>query len=808
MYHDVDGEQLEKIKQDAATKNVVLTSEVGYAPLEDSQNDQKPYMFIEAFDEKGFTDFPIVLKDGHLPKSANEIIISEAIKDDANVPYKIGDTIDMELGDRVLLDEEGGEEPLPQTASLAFSYETNELMEELQIHSNEQYKVVGIMEQPSWEPVWSPGYTYVTYIDDHAIKMGMASMQRLHGIRSQNTNKKHAQELAEELGIGRVSYNDELLRYYGFINNNVRMSLILLSSIIMGIIVLGSVSLIYNAFAISVSERSRYLGMLSSVGATKKQKRNSVFFEGFVIGLLSIPIGVIAGITGIGITIMSINPILKEAQLGLTESLHVVISPAAIAIACAVSMLTIFMSLYIPARRASKVTAIDAIRQTLDIVKLTNKKVKTNRFVRKVFGFEAEIALKNLKRNKRKYVATVISLVVSIILFLSVTYFTNSIKTVNGMTAQNLNYDIEINQSSQSDEQWERLVDKITAMDTTDYNVIHMLWLSAWMEPSAIQDKVQDIYDNDDLIETNEDGQYQMGISVQSLSDEKLKKFAEEVGADYDALQSQDHLSGILINKERFDLDGKYYDIEPMGKMIDSMKLFDDMAEETYFVETVRPLAYTDKLPVGVTDSWFGQLNMIVSEKTYQSLLANVNDTDLVSESAIYIKSDDPIKTEEEIDKIREVALNMMNHYAFQQQDRQLILLMSVFIYGFITLITLISMANIFNTISTSIALRKREFAMLKSMGMTPKGFNKMINYESIFYGMKSLLYGLPISVIFMYLMHRAMAKGFSWKFELPWGTLLIVIVAIFIIVGSAMLYSSSKVKKENIIDALKQENH
>ncbi|MEH7248187.1 FtsX-like permease family protein [Neobacillus niacini] len=136
-----------------------------------------------------------------------------------------------------------------------------------------------------------------------------------------------------------------------------------------------------------------------------------------------------------------------------------------------------------------------------------------------------------------------------------------------------------------------------------------------------------------------------------------------------------------------------------------------------------------------------------------------------------------------------------------------MIMLMSVFTYGFITLISLISIANIFNTISTSISLRKREFAMLRSVGMTPKGFNKMIQYESIFYGVKALTYGLPISVLVMFGIHRSTGYTFEYGFQLPWMSIFFVIVVIFLIVGSAMLYSISKIKNKNIIESLKQEN-
>ncbi|TGU90128.1 ABC transporter permease, partial [Mesorhizobium sp. M00.F.Ca.ET.186.01.1.1] len=167
----------------------------------------------------------------------------------------------------------------------------------------------------------------------------------------------------------------------------------------------------------------------------------------------------------------------------------------------------------------------------------------------------------------------------------------------------------------------------------------------------------------------------------------------------------------------------------------------------------------------------------------------------------------EPLKTQQEIEELHETNLHVYNLYQSRKSEEQRILLMSVFSYGFIVLISAISIANIFNTISTGVALRKREFAMLKSVGMTPKGFAKMLNYESIFYGVKSLLFGLPVSFVVMYLIYLAFANKFSYGFSLPWMSIWSVIAAVFVIVGSAMLYAGAKVKGENIIDALKQEH-
>src|SRR5690625_954924 len=264
----------------------------------------------------------------------------------------------------------------------------------------------------------------------------------------------------------------------------MRTTFFSLVAIIMGIIIIGSVSLIYNAFAISVSERSRHLGMLSSVGATRKQKRNSVFFEGLVIGLVSIPLGVISGLAGMGITFYFINTLIQDS-LGVTEKLTVTVTPSSIIVACAVSLLTIFISTYIPAKRASKISAIDAIRQTMD-VKMTSKGLKTSGLVRKIFGIEAEFGLKNLKRNKRRYTVVVFSLVVSIVLFLTVSFFTDQMRKTVVYTQSGLNYDISLDSYIRDgrDHQFsEAFIDSVTSLpEITDANFIQEIYLETYLK--------------------------------------------------------------------------------------------------------------------------------------------------------------------------------------------------------------------------------------------------------------------------------------------------------------------------------------
>ncbi|MCJ7841563.1 ABC transporter permease [Lederbergia sp. NSJ-179] len=801
IYHDVNQNQIDAIKKDDNTKKVILSKDLGYAFLKDSKNESKPYLFVKEYNKQGFEQFPIELSSGRFPQAANEVVISDEMKEDAKVDYKIGDILKLDIGQRIANDEEI-DEPLDQSYSLMMG-EKGQLEEELKGTETREFTVVGTIKRPTWESPWAPGYTIISYLD----------AEKENGINASVVLKKlknsiftDTEKFAKKNNISAEAYdfNYELLRYSGVIKSEgMRTTLYSLSAIIMVIIIVGSVSLIYNAFAISVSERSRHLGMLSSVGATRQQKRNSVFFEGAVIGLISIPIGILAGLAGMGITFMFINKIIQGA-LGVSEKLEVTVTLGSILVAILVSILTIFISTYIPARRASRISAIDAIRQTMD-VKLTGKAVKTSKLVRKLFGIEAEIGLKNLKRNKRRYQATVFSLVISIILFLSVSFFTDSLKKSVGLSQEGVNYDMMIELGHEGDDQ---LVQSILSMDEVmDYNMMTASGsLFSWVEKEATADplKKDEIYQED-----FKDDKYPYYVGLYALEDESLKAYAKEIGADYNQLKNE--LSAIVIDTIQYEDDkaGKYVETKAIhtkvGKKIDLYSKDWETEKET-FLDKVTVAALTDQLPMGVHQSSLGQVNLIVSKSTLTQLGEGaLEETD--NPPYLYLTSKDPVKTQKKIEEIEEVKHYIVNDYQSRQEEQQLVMLLSVFTYGFIVLITAISIANILNTISTSISLRKREFAMLKSMGMTPKGFNKMVNYESIFYGIKALLYGLPISVALMFLMHRALENSFSFAFALPWLSLLYVVVAVFLIVGISMLYSSAKVKKENIVDALKQEN-
>ncbi|WP_203248059.1 FtsX-like permease family protein [Sporosarcina beigongshangi] len=807
-YKDINPDQIKAIEQDSKTHKLVLSSD-GYAALEDSKNEYKPYLYVKNYNKVGMEQFPIEIAEGRLPHAQNEIAISEEIINNAKVDYKIGDQLTLDIGER--LNKTYGT-TLTQNNSLErqispIEPEENTITEELQVNETKKVTIVGVIERPSWEPTWSPGYTVIGYVDEKSLSETNTVDAFVVSTKINRSLYSHAKNLAQAHGIEEVSFNSDLLRYYGVTaNDQLRTTLFSLASIIMSVIIIGSVALIYNAFGISVSERARHLGMLSSVGATKKQKRNSVFFEGAVIGAISLPIGIVAGLVGIGATFAFINTMIENA-LGVSEKLELVVTPASLLAACGVSILTIFISTYVPAQKASKISAIDAIRQTEDI-KLSGKTVKTSKFVRKVFGLEAEIGLKNVKRNKKRYLATLFSLVISIVLFLSVSFFTDNLKKSLEMSQSNLQFDIQISNSEVAKEE---LVEFTKLDNVTKSTIIAETYFEALIGMDELPEQLKrQIQENDIVLE---DGKYPYYVGLQSLDQESFQAYAEQIGANQEDFVQPDTPIAIVIDQVTYEdaATGKFIEAKSIesevGKMIDLFTLpHGDMEIEQSkreFVSSVQIGALTDQVPMGVQVITLGGVNLIVSEATMEQLSIPKEEVN----SYVYLNSSNPLATQAAIEERNDPNIHVYNVYQQRQQEEQMILLMSVFTYGFITLISFISIANIFNTISTSISLRSREFAMLRSIGMTPKGFKKMIHYESIFYGVKALGYGLPISVLVMFGIHRSVNYTFMYEFQLPWMSILFVIVMIFLIVGSAMLYSISKLKNENIIESLKQEN-
>lgn len=806
-YSNVNAAQLEAIEQDQNQKEILISQDEGYAVFEGSTNPDRPYFLVRNYNKAAFETFPIHLKGGRLPEQSNELLMSDSISNQDAFSYKIGDTIELELGQRVPSDDSS------RTLTQEDAYVNYEgVTEELKTDKSVAYTIVGTMETPFFENSWNPGYVFLSYKDESMITGNQETDAYIVMDHLDQSSPDYIEDFAETHGIGAVGSHGNLLRYYGILSQDrTRNMLITLSAIVIVIIVIGSVSLIYNAFAISVSERSRQLGMLSSIGATKRQKRNVVFIEGVLIGAVSIPVGIAVGYAGIALTFLIFNSLIKQA-IDTTESLHVVFSPWTILIALLISIGTLFLSTYIPAKKASETTAIEAIRQTR-MIKLSNKAVRTPKLIRKIAGIEGELASKNIRRNRSGYRAIIFSLSISVILFLTISYFATSLTKSNELLEQGVNYDIVATLEQRGkDPISPELYSKLTGLDEID-QVAAVSWISgtSWIEEDKI---AEELVGYGQL----EDGKYPYGLTIYGLDNKTMKSYAAANDVAYESMtNTEDTLMIVQQTIQYLTEDGEENIVETKAL---NAEVNDEIVPEFYDLDTdsnfnlpaLKIAALADTSPIGISNTVsLGMLNVFVSEDVFNALIDNEQvEGDLV-ERAVYYQSDQAQLLENKLEDIQkdsgDTSFSIYNRQRAKQRGEQIILLGYVFSNAFVILITLICIATIFNTISTSISLRKREFAMLRSMGMTPKSFTKMIQLESIFYGLKALAYGLPLSFLMIYIIYRVWRTRFQFAFEIPWVAMVIAIISVFVIVGLSMIYSSHKIKKDTIIDGLKEEN-
>lgn len=786
-YNDVDLIKLNDIKN----KNFTYFYEkpIGFSKIE-SSNEYKPYMYITSVNREYFDELKLI--EGDIPKNENEIVISNHVITNGGLDYKVGDIVTFTYGSRNI----DGNITLANSELVDGEFLTNK--------GTHTYKIVGIVDRSNFESYSASGYTAFT-VDVNSDNGNV----NLYVMFNKNKNIiKQSEELAKELNYnGDINYNSTLLALYGESTyGNVMSSMGGMMIIMLSLVSIGCIIVIYNSFAISVMERKKEFGLLSSIGATKRQLSHTVFFEAVVVGVIGIILGILGAYIGIGCVILIINNLISDM---LEYKLHLVTNPLFIIIPVIFMIIVIGVSAFIPSRRASKVSPIEAIRQNDDI-KINKKKIRTSKLVLKLFGIEGEIALKNIKRNKKKYRVTIVSLFISIVLFISFSSYMNYTLNTASSVMGEVPYDYRI--SYFGDDNNKEALDKINEIvkssdvkEYVSYSVGNLSIIGNYTYSDEYLDFYKSAY-GDDGIKALNNLKYQ-NIYILVLDDNSYNKYKKLIGLDKDSVILLNRFKGVSYgNNKRVN-----YDIPVINSGNINIKIcnFDDDEENVdttkYCNKNIDNIFVTNKSFDLIEEfSYMDDFKLIVNKKLYDSILDG--GTDFTQFNIISDNTNNIDKLTKELDKYNNV--NYINIKESMKQTNNLILVVKILMYGFISLVTLIGVTSVFNTISTSMALRKREFAVLRSIGLTRGGFNKMLFFESLFFGMKSLIFALPVSIGVTILIHYSLADMVSIStIIIPWKAIIISIVSVFIIVLLTMMYSSSKIKKHNIIEQIREEN-
>ena len=793
----IKSDDLKYFENNRHVESMYIIENLGYAPLTGSKNPYKPYMYVIAYTEEAFDNTKITLVDGRLPQNASEIIISKSIIDNAEVNIEIGDRISLDIGSRVCSDGSIMTQNNPYFVYEEGYNEIDECNEILNYKYTKEYTVVGIMERLDYniESYNAPGYTVITYTDNLSSNSYNVSLL----FKDPGYYKDFINTLANSDDLKDYNYtlNADLLRWEGVgLSGSNQTMLYTVAGVVIAIIIITSVFVIRNSFNISITEKTKQYGMLASIGATSKQIKKNVLYEGFILGLIGIPIGILCGILAVFILCNVVNFLMPEFIRDTTFVFSVPILPILLSVALAV--ITIYLSVISAARKSSKISPIEAIRNNNEI-KINPKKLKTPKVIGKIFGIGGEIAYKNLKRSRKKYRTTVISLVVSVAVFISLSSLLNYGFNLTGMYYKDLGFNMEVS-----------IYPKATDTETTNDDI-----LSAYNDILSLNNIDKYSLERRTLLEVDgkkylsDDGFFNyygnpkdefneeslVNIELVSLGDAEYERFIERIGGNKEDCQN----GGILIDDGSMYVDDHYkhfniYNVD-VGDIITG-KL------ENGTEYSLNIVARADERPMGLENLYSSSGYIIVSDSMMDSLDYSYN--------SLFINSSDTTELESDINDYLENTDYEYYLYNVEEEvnaQKSMILLISIFLYGFIIVISLIGITNIFNTITTNMNLRSREFAMLKSIGMTKREFNRMVHLESIFYGTKSLLIGIPLGLLGSFGIYKAFAVGNDFGFIVPYLAILIAVVIVFLLIGLIMHVSVKKINKQNIIETIRNEN-
>ena len=887
-FSNVKMSELSEFKNNRNIESTFETMGMGFAKLDGCKNEDKPYAYVMATDEAGFEKGCFNLIEGRMAKNEDEIVIPRHLKTNGRIDIKVGDEITLDIGKRY---DSNTESVIWE--NIAYEHEAETLTDTV----TKRYKVVGIMERPGYgmEDYSAAGYTFVTYSDelaaiDNGTKSEVNEADTTLTVYSRYTQKALRNKdavTADIIGVDEKLFeksnnssvemsaeeSDRFLKemenakYDIYINrflisyecvfpiDGTFKALFTVAAVVALIIILTSVYCIKNSFNISITEKIRQYGMLASVGATRRQIKSSVKTEAAMLGVVGIPVGTMSGILASLILVKVVNA-LSAGWLNFALSFHT--SLPALILAVILSIATIYFSATGSARRAAKVTPLEAIRNTKEI-KIKSAKLKTPAIIGRIWGIGGVISYKNIKRNKKKYRTTVTSIVICSVTFIVISYFMSMAFSVVGMSYASVDYNIGINMSCKKDLDIEKLSELLSGIEGAKDYLVGAGYYFDVDKPEYTKEYGEycgQLYDD------REDVSQEFFITV--LNDKSYDKYASDAG-----VKNAD-TGAILVNKCTFDVynekSSKYvkeemelYKYKAGDTIRCGYNVYDDASSDDNAVEgdtesstddnnavegdtesgtednsgyvdeetinngvrktvDVTIAGVTDKVPTGYKG--YGSTTLLfMNQKGFESLWADGKSGNELKPGhasySAYVVAENADEYQDTFEKETEgnteysqISFYVSNLDKEMRDEKTLFTLLGVFAYGLIVVIALIGITNIINTLSTGMELRSREFATLRSIGMTDKQFAGMVRLESVFISVKALVIGVPLGILISYLLCVMMNRmDDAIIYEPPYKAIILCIVVVIMLIYAIMKLSMTKLRHNNIIETIKNEN-
>lgn len=504
------------------------------------------------------------------------------------------------------------------------------------------------------------------------------------------------------------------------------------------ILVIATVAFIYNTFQISVAQRIRHIGLMRALGATRRHVRNMVLYEATLLSLIAIPIGLFCGV-GVVWFVTSLFKIFFEGGEFSLLHIQIIVSPAVLGISSIISLVAVYLSVWLPTRTAGRVSPLAVIREGYPISKRKRKAKKLKIFSR-LAGIETRITYRSMRSNKRRLYSTIFSLALSVFIFSTFTGMARVLSAEIAGVEQHADFTV-YNYSSQYNPIMEQLPKQLNKLNEIKH--IYVNYPDYSVQTIVPANSKTSMLGHEVMVDQTKHRSLYGTLSMY-VEDNELWLKSVEIEGDITAVNDDREYGVIFVQKEG------------------PNKLQLHVGDELYLAQTEMnrdqttydssQLFKTRVLAVIKGDPSFP--TFIANRKVTEALFPDVTDSHSVNSIDITLKN---IEQERQVGERLEAMveqdprLEVRSHLQAKRESNTIQMQLLVMLYGFIGVIVLISILNMVNTIMMNFIARTKEFAMLQSVGMSRHALHAMLVKEGILYGVLSGIIGVIFAGLIMF---------------------------------------------------------
>ncbi len=812
----VTKEQYEKVAADPMVKESYYNILIGMA--QNIVKRQAELRYVP--DEKTLDNMFITLEEGHLPAAENEIIVDTFIFDELHLPYALGEKIPITFTFRG--------ETIEEEFIVSGWYQGDYISHASELFLSESYwtKLKGSLTEED----------FIAWAEEHIEDKNI-------GLYAVNIFFKNASNLEDKIRtvIQNAGYEPGTELSYGvnwaYMGNRVESvdavtAIILLSAI--AVILITGYLIIYNIFQISVINDIRFYGLLKTIGTTKKQIRRLLLRQAAILSAIGIPVGILIGfcIGKLALPLVSSVGDFLGASVSLRFNIWI---PVFSVIFCG---LTVFLSCRKPGKIAGSVSPIEAVKYT-EVNKISKKGKGTSKKKKKSSRFSAvSMALSNLGRNKRTTTVVISAISFSIILLAVIVTAVQSFQidsylegrlagdfqlgNVNFTTASPINGDFSI------DPEFLALADSqegIESRSETWYRLLCFLKLDEkaleQLRKLDAEDKLQRTkYANPDKMLQGEE---ELGDTVYGYSEELLSYLTVLEGSlDIDKFMSGDYILLTRINGNDEYIPANEHVYQPGDKVSidfftedsEQYEIIDDAGEfaglryENPTTKEYEVMAIVD-IPGSMNIHFYGSNKcdavLPLSELTFDNTDLTLTGCFSVSYQIEDSKQEAFAKAIEEYSDSH-AAMGYVSLDMLRKEFENMTMVVAIVGITLAAVVALIGILNFINAITTEIISRRREFAMLQSIGMTQAQLQKVLICEGISYVavafIISFVFGSLLSWLFLNALNDVIAF-FNYQFQII--PFFIMLPLLLLVAALTPLFAWRKIKKRSIVERLQE---